>query len=76
MQTQTVIQNPIPNDELSNLIDLKTMSQRYPQLGEQSLRWSIARRKVNGLADSGAIFKFGRRWFFNIEKFTTWMQSQ
>ena len=73
---QTAIQEPTQQDDLSQIIDLKTLLERYPQLSEPSMRWALAQRKNNGLLESGAAFKFGRRWMFDVPKFTQWMKNR
>lgn len=59
--------------------DLKTVRQFAecnPAFSEASLRWQIAKAKENGLAESGAILRNGRRVLIDADKFFTWLDSR
>jgi hypothetical protein len=59
--------------------DLKTIRQfaeSNPAFSEASLRWQIAKAKENGLAQSGAILRNGRRVLIDTDKFFTWLESR
>ncbi|MCU7836715.1 MAG: hypothetical protein KZQ83_15880 [gamma proteobacterium symbiont of Taylorina sp.] len=60
---------------LNNLLDIKTLTQTYPQFNEQQLRWIIQQRKFNGINKANKVlFKVGKRWFFDIPLFIEWMK--
>jgi len=62
---------------LSNLLDIKTLTQQYPQFSEQQLRWIISQRKLNRInSDHTVLFKVGKRWFFDIPLFIKWMKNR
>ena len=61
---------PVPNIE--DVLDIQSFCEKYPQFTVQQLRWAIARRDTNGLADSRAMFKIGKRWYIDAEKFLEW----
>ncbi len=65
---------------MHNMDDLKTIpafAKRYPDIisNEQQLRWAIWKRDVNGLAEAGAVFKRGGRWYVLVPKFMDWILS-
>lgn len=59
--------------------DLRTVRQfaeSNPAFSEASLRWQIAKARENGLAQSGAILRNGRRVLIDTDKFFTWLESR
>ena len=62
---------------LSNLLDIKTLIQEYPQFTEQQLRWIISQREFNRINETQKVlFKVGKRWFFDIPLFIDWMKNK
>ena len=61
---------------LSTIHSLKAMSELYPDTcPEQSLRWQISQRHLNGLEESGALFKQNGRWFFDEVLYAFWLRG-
>ena len=59
---------------MDDIMALTAFCERYPDLTtEQQFRWQIFKRKLNGLADSGAISKKGGKWFVVVPKYRTWL---
>lgn len=58
--------------------DLKTVSQfaSGSVWSEPQLRWMIFHAASNGLADSGAIVRVGRRVYIDVEAFDGWLRLQ
>ena len=46
------------------------------KLSESQLRWLIKQRQHNGLKESGAVLKVGRRIYLNKRRFLKWLLSQ
>jgi hypothetical protein len=62
-----------------NMDDFKTIPafcKRYPDVtNEQQLRWAVWKRDQNGLAQAGAVFKRGGRWYVLVPKYIDWILS-
>lgn len=66
-----------PCEQLNNLLDINTLIEQHPQFTEQQLRWIISQRKFNGInATETVLFKVGKRWFFDIPLFISWMKNK
>ena len=57
-------------------LTIKQFCQRHQAFREGGIRHNIFHEKTNGLADSGAIVRNGRRVLINEEKFFVWLESQ
>ena len=55
---------------------VKQFSQRHPAFAEGGLRWQIFNEETNGLKQSGAIVRNGRRVLIHEEKFFAWLENQ
>ena len=59
---------------LDDIMALKLFCERYPDIvSAKQIRWQIFKRKLNGLADSGAISKKGGKWFVVVPKYRKWL---
>jgi hypothetical protein len=54
---------------------VKQFSQRYPAFPEGGLRHRIFHADTNGLAESGAIVRNGRRVLIDEYRFFTWLRE-
>jgi hypothetical protein len=65
MQTET---------HLDDLVTVKTMAARYPELGtESALRFQIFESASNGLEAAGAIVRNGRRILIDLPRYKNWV---
>ncbi len=55
---------------------VKQFCQRHQAFSEGGIRHNIFYEKANGLAESGAIIRIGRKILINESKFFTWVESQ
>ncbi|MFK5895004.1 MAG: hypothetical protein QM504_17440 [Pseudomonadota bacterium] len=62
------------NRDLSNILDLNTLINTHPQFTLNQMRWFIQQRAINNLEASGALFKAGKRWFFDVPLFIQWLK--
>jgi len=61
--------------EVSNYHPIKEIARRNPAFSEPSLRWHIFNAAKNGLAESGAIVRVGRRVLIHEGRFCAWIES-
>lgn len=67
------------NDDLclNDLMPIKAFVERNPGMGsESSLRWQIFNAEQNGLAESGAIVRRGRRLFIVVPRYLAWVLGE
>ena len=62
--------------EIPTLSTVKQFSQRHPAFPEGGLRHRIFHAESNGLADSGAIVRNGRRVLIDEERFFVWLRER
>jgi len=55
---------------------VKQFSQRHPAFPEGGLRHRIFHAESNGLAESGAIIRNGRRVLIDEERFFAWLRER
>jgi len=55
---------------------VKQFSKAHPAFPEGGLRWRIFHADKNGLAESGAIIRNGRRILIDDEKFFDWIRRE
>lgn len=58
------------------LFTVEQFSAAEPAFKESSLRWLIFNRERNGLEESGAIIRVGRRILLDRQKFLVWLFNQ
>ena len=61
---------------IPTILTVKQFTQRHPAFVESGLRHLIFHRKTNGMAESGAIVRNGRRVLINEEKFFEWLLNR
>jgi len=55
---------------------VKQFCERHPAFTEGGIRHNIFHEETNGLKESGAIVRNGRRVLINEEKFFAWLESK
>jgi len=58
------------------LFTVRQFAESQPAFSEASIRWMVFNCKTNGLDNSGAILRNGRRILIDSEKFSSWLQSR
>jgi len=58
-----------------NLYNVKNFSAKYPYLTVGGLRYKLFKAHENGLAESGAIVRDGRRLLIDEDKFFVWYEK-
>jgi len=62
---------------IPNYNTVKKMAEDYPEVcPEGGLRWQIFKEETNGLKDSGAIVRVGRKVLINVDRYFQWIDSQ
>ena len=51
------------------------LAKEHPALTEGGLRWDIFNAEENGLADSKAIIRKGRRVYIVVDRYFKWLDS-
>jgi len=60
-----------------NLDTVRTLAQKYPDvITEGGLRWEIFNEESNGLKESGAIIRRGRKVLIDADRYFDWIYSQ
>ena len=60
-----------------NIETVRTLAQKYPDvITEGGLRWEIFNKEKNGLKDSGALLKRGRKILIDADRYFEWLYSQ
>ncbi len=54
---------------------VKQFSKKHPAFPEGGMRWRIFHADKNGLTNSGALIRNGRRILIDEEKFFDWIRS-
>lgn len=55
---------------------VKDFSRANPAFSEASIRWLIHNADTNGLRESGALLRNGRRILLDDQKFNSWLVSR
>lgn len=59
-----------------NLQTVKQFCADNPAFPEGGVRWQIFNEKQNGLAESGAVIRVGRKVLIDPDKWLAWLVSQ
>ena len=59
---------------IPNLLTVRQFSQKHPAFPEGGLRHRIYNETQNGLANSGAIIRTGRKVLIDEERFFNWLR--
>ena len=57
-------------------LTVKQFSEKHPAFPEGGIRWRIFNEKENGLKESGAIIRDGRRVLINEEKWFSRLEAR
>lgn len=60
---------------IPTILTIKQFSAKHPAFVEGGIRWRIFNEKTNGLSESGAIIRNGRRVLINEAKFFAWLEQ-
>ena len=61
---------------MPNLETVKTLAEKHPGvIKEGGIRWEIFNKDKNGLAESGAILKRGRKVLIDTDRYFDWLYS-
>ena len=59
---------------MPNLETVKTLAEKHPGvIKEGGIRWEIFNKDKNGLAESGAIIKRGRKVLIDTDRYFGWL---
>jgi hypothetical protein len=58
-----------------NLLTVKQFADAHPAFTEAGIRWQIFNEKHNGLAESGAILRRGRRVYIDVDRYFAWLDQ-
>lgn len=58
-----------------NLTTVRQFVTAHPAFTEQSIRWHIFNAGTNGLAESRAIIRLGRRVLIDVDRFNAWLDA-
>ena len=61
---------------IPNLLTIRQFSQRHPAFPEGGIRHRVFHAESNGLAESGAILRNGRRVLIDEERFFAWLRER
>lgn len=56
-----------------NLTSVRQFVADNPIFSEQSIRWQIFNANSNGLAESRAIIRLGRRVLIDVDRYNSWL---
>lgn len=60
-----------------NLETVRTLARKHPDvITEGGLRWEIFQQEANGLKQSGAIIKRGRKILIDADRYFNWLYGQ
>jgi len=62
--------------DIPTYLTVNQFCERHPAFALGGVRHNIFHEKTNGLAESGAIVRNGRRVLINEEKFFDWLEAQ
>ena len=76
-QQNTSTQPPLPIPP-RQLVTTKQLAKMVPAYEGRTgaIRWQIFNAETNGLKESGAIIRNGRRILIDVEKYFAWQESQ
>ena len=73
---ETTLEQPTPEAPQHSLFTVNQFTEIHPAFTVGSLRWMIFNAKDNGLLESGAIIRLGKRVLISEEKFFNWVDSK
>ena len=73
---ETAIEQSIPKVPQHSLLTVNQFTEKHPAFTVGALRWMIFNEKGNGLQQSGAIIRLGKRVLISEEKFFIWIDNK
>lgn len=61
---------------MSTILSVEQTAEQIPALTQAAIRWHLFNRKTNGLAESGAVIKIGRRVLIDFPNYIEWLKAQ
>lgn len=58
------------------VLTVRQMSEKHRAFTEGGLRWQIFHEQTNGLAESGAILRCGRKVLIDEDRYFAWLDRQ
>ena len=58
------------------LLTVRQLAVKHPALPEGGTRWQIFNEETNGLAESGAIIRCGRKVLIDEDRYFAWLDRQ
>ena len=58
-----------------NITTVTRFAEKHDGNTEQSIRWAVFKADQNGLAESGAMFRKGRRVFIVEDRYLNWLSQ-
>ena len=56
-------------------LTIKQLTTRFPAFSEGALRWIVFQANENGLTDSRALLRIGRKLVIDVDRFVVWLES-
>ena len=66
----------ITSEQLRTLKRFAAERQNTGAFSEGALRWQVFNAHRNGLADSGAIVRIGRKVLIDVQRYDAWLDGQ
>ncbi len=57
------------------LLTVKQLAEKHPAFPVGGIRWQIFHEQTNGLAESGAILRCGRKVLIDEDRYFAWLDS-
>ena len=63
------------SDTIPTLRTVKQFAEQYDEFSYSQIRYLIFNSKINGMENSGALVRMGKRVYINVERFYAWALS-
>jgi hypothetical protein len=70
------METQVAQPQASQIFTVEQFAAAEPAFKESSIRWLIFNRDRNGLEQSGALIRVGRRVLIDRQKFLGWLMAQ
>lgn len=61
---------------MSTILSVEQTAEQIPALTQAAIRWHLFNRQTNGLSESGAVIKVGRRVLIDLPNYIEWLKAQ
>ena len=58
------------------LLTVKQLAEKHPAFPQGGIRWQLFNEKQNGLAESGAVIRVGRKVLIDEDRYFAWLDRQ